>query len=471
MTSIAAKFVRVFGAFGVYVALTAMSVVTTYSQKRNDEKSAIVTGMVCDSESRPVGSATISLESEDHAHKFTVQSNSEGRYRFEAMPAGSYELRALKSGFGVAKDGPFVLHKAENKYVELRLLTQESATTGKDNPAAVKFSDEIHFNVAGVSDPSNLGGHGSDTVLRTKETLAKETASLNRKGAILPNNNSDLPEDVANMHVRLAEVAESDGRPLDAVHEYQQAAELRPNEAHLFAWGADLLLHRAFEPAIEVFSKGHRVYPGSVRMLLGLSVATFDQGSIEQGKKLLFEACDLNPADPAPYLFLGTMLETEKLEPPGWAERFKRFAGVHPENALAHYYYAVALGKQEPGSGNLVVIESELKRAIEIDPQLGSAYLELGILYSQRKDYPDAITSFQKAIEISPLPAEAHYRLGQVYGHMGETKKASKEIELFEQISDQKKSEAERERHKIQQFVYTLRSQNPSSPSPTSEPH
>jgi tetratricopeptide (TPR) repeat protein len=466
MTSLVSRVVRV---FGVCVALTA-SVVTTHSQTKSSDKSAKVTGIVDDSENRAVEDATVSLESDDHRHKYTSQSDSAGRYRFEAVPAGSYELRANKLDYGVAKNGPFVLHKAESKSVELHLVAEAAGASRKDDMAAVKFSDEIHFNVAGVSDPSNLGGHGSDTVLRTKEALAKETASLNREAAIQPNDNSHSSEDGADGHVRLAEAAESEGRALDAVHEYQQAAELQPNESHLFAWGADLLLHRAFEPAIEVFTKGHRLYPTSVRMLLGLSVATYDQGEMEAGKKLLLEACDLNPGNPTPYLFLGRMLETEKIGPPSWTERFKRFAEVHPGNALAHYYYAVALGKQTPGDANLPVIEPELKRAIEIDPQLGSVYLELGILYSQRKNYPAAISALQKAIEITPLPAEAHYRLGQVYSHTGEAEKAVKEIELFKQISEQNRSEAERERHKIQQFVYTLRSPSPSPP-PTSEPH
>jgi tetratricopeptide (TPR) repeat protein len=467
MTSVAARVVRV---FGVFVALTLSSVVTTHSQNKSNEKFAIVSGTVCDSAHRPVENATVSLESGDRGHKFTVQSDSQGRYRFEAVLAGTYELRAIKSGYGVAKVGPFVLQKAQSKSIQLRLTAEDDGTGGTDKAAAVKFSDEIHFNVAGVSDPSNLGGHGSDTMLRTKETLAKETASLGHEAAIPPNDSSHPTEEAANMHMRLAEAAESEGRPLDAVREYQQAAEMQPNEAHLFAWGADLLLHRAFEPAIEVFTQGHRLYPSSVRVLLGLSVATYDQGAMEQGKKLLLEACDLNPADPAPYLFLGKLQEAEKIEPPGWTERFKRFASVHPENALAHYYYAVALGKQEPGSENLAAIESELKRAIEIDPQLGGAYLELGILYSRRKDYAEAISAFQKAIEIMPLPAEAHYRLGQVYGRMGEAEKAGKEIALFKQISEQKSSEAERERHKIQQFVYTLRNESHSS-LPSSQPH
>jgi tetratricopeptide (TPR) repeat protein len=468
MTSIVARVVRVFGAF---VALTALSVVTTHGQNKSDEKSAIVTGIVDDSENRPVVDATVSLESDDLARKFTFQSDSNGRFRFEAVPAGSYQLRASKSGYGVAKNGPFVLHKAARTSVELRLPAEVSAATGKDDSSAIKFSDEIHFNVAGVSDPSNLGGHGSDTVLRTKETLAKETVSLNGEAITQPSNNSHPAEDVANRHALLAEAAESEGRPLDAVREYQIAAELQPNEANLFAWGANLLLHRAFEPAIEVFKKGHRLYPSSVRMLLGLSVATYDQGAMEQGKELLLEACDLNPADPAPYLFLGKLQEAEEIEPPGWAEKFARFVRLHPDNALAYYYYAVALEKQGLGGGNAAMVESELKRAIEIDPQLGNGYLELGILYSQRKDYPEAISALQKAIEITPLPAEAHYRLGQLYSHMGEAEKATKEIELFKQISEQKKSEAERERHKIQQFVYTLRSQNPSEPPSNSEPH
>jgi tetratricopeptide (TPR) repeat protein len=376
----------------------------------------------------------------------------------------------MKSGYGVAKDGPFVLQKAESKSMQLRLPVEDVGASGMDKAAAVNFSDEIHFNVAGVSAPSNLGGHGSDTVQRTKETLAKETATLNREAAAQPSNNSHGAKDLADTHLRLAEAAESDGRSLDAVREYQRAAEMEPNEAHIFAWGADLLLHRAFEPAIEVFTKGHRLYPDSVRMLLGLSVATYDGGAMEQGKKLLLEACDLNPGDPTPYLFLGKLQEAEKIEPQGWTERFKRFASLHPKNALAHYYYAVALRKQEAGSENVALIESELKRAIEIDPQLGGAYLELGILYSQRKDNQGAIWAFQKAIEITPLPAEAHYRLGQVYGRMGETEKSSKEIALFKEISEQKNSEAERERHKIEQFVYTLRSESRSSPPPSSQP-
>ena len=58
-----------------------------------------------------------------------------------------------------------------------------------------------------------------------------------------------------------AEIEEKQGNPLEAVREYQRAAETNPSESNYFNWGAELLVHRAAEPAIEVFSKGARLFP------------------------------------------------------------------------------------------------------------------------------------------------------------------------------------------------------------------
>ncbi len=454
------------------LALIAVSSQASRSQGKASEALAVVDGIVCDSENRPLGDAAVSLESDNHAHKFDSRSNSQGHYRFEAVPQGTYTLRASKLGYREKSDGPFSLQQQEVKSVTLHLLPEESPASAKDALSAVEFSDEPHFNVSGVTDPSNLGGHGSDTALRTKESLGKETANLQREEPIAISHKSSAgnSEEIASSHVHLGDAAEREGRPLEAVKEYQRAVELQPSESHLFVWGAELLLHRAFEPAIEVFAKGHRLYPDSVRMLLGLSVATYDQGRTEQGAQLLLQACDLNPSDPTPYLFLGKLQEAEKIEPPGWTARFQRFTGLHPDNAMGHYYYAVALSKQGSDTENYALVESELERAIALDPHLGNAYLQLGILYLSMKDVPAAISAFQKAIETLPLPDEAHYRLAQIYRQMGEFEKARKETALYDQTSQQRTKEAERQRHEIQQFVYTLREQNTSSPLPVQKP-
>jgi tetratricopeptide (TPR) repeat protein len=271
------------------------------------------------------------------------------------------------------------------------------------------------------------------------------------------------PQD-ARLYELLADVEEKMGEPLGAVRAYQRAAELNPSEANLFAWGAELLLHAAAEPAAEVFGRGHQSYPGSARMLIGLGVAFYSRGFFKEANERLSEASDLNPQDPVPYLFLGKIQAVEVAPSPLVGEKLARFVRLQPDNALANYYYAVSLRRQRSGPEdmkNSVQIELLLKKAVELDPRLGPAYVELGILYEERKEVSRATSAYQKAIAVSPRLEEAHYRLAQLYRLTGEDEKAREELAAFEQIKKANAQQVERERAEIRQFVYTLR--DPSS--------
>jgi tetratricopeptide (TPR) repeat protein len=452
-------------------SLSALLVPPTHCQIRATGESAVVQGTVCDSQSAPLKDANVALESVDHTHKFVTHSDAQGHYRFMNVPLGSYVLLSGKTGYVQSNDGPFAVQVAEPKIVDVHLSRENSAAGTKDALFAGEFSDEPQFQVAGIADPTNYGGHGSDAVRRSKEALARDTDSLRKETSVPPGNNSDANGGAAEMHRRKGDTSEWEGHPLEAVREYQLAAQLQPSELNLFAWGAELLLHRAFEPAVEVFAKGQRLFPNSVRMAVGLSIATYDQGATERGEQLLLRACDINPADPAPYLFMGRLQEAERIELPGWTEKLRRFSFLDPGNPMAHYYYAVALRKQSPETEDNSAIEAELKKAIGLDPKLGKAYLQLGILYATKKDNPAAIAAFEKAIENLPLPDEAHYRLAQIYRQAGDMDKAREEIALYNQISQQKTRQEEEQRHEIQEFVYTLRGQKPNTSAPDSKPH
>lgn len=457
-----------------FAALLVLLGPAVRAQNKSSEGSATVQGTVFDSQNRPLVGATISLESSDLRQSFVGNTDSQGHYSFAALPNGTYLLRANMSGYRERTKGPLILKQNESMKLDIRLEPEAVHDPSKGPGQAVEYSDEPQFIVAGVSDPSNLGGHGSDVVLRTKEALAKDIVSLNRD--MLGSSNAAAPaskgkesaaelSESADSHLLLGDMKEKQGLPLEAVREYQRATEMEPTEPHLFALGAELLLHRALEPAAEVFAKGHRLFPHSARMLVGLGVTSYSRGSYEQAEQQILEACDLDPGNSKPYLFLGKIQDAEKIEPPGWTERLKRFVTLQPDNALANYYYAVALMKQSKGSENFSQVESLLQKAILLDAHLGSAYLQLGILYSQRKEFPRAISSYQKAIETTPLPDEAHFRMAQAYRQTGEFGKAREEIELYDQISKQKRQDSERDRHEIQQFVYTLRGQTaPSQP-------
>ena len=366
------------------------------------------------------------------------------------------------------------------------LLAQQSgnstaptqATSPPASLSAPQFFDPPLFTVSGVTDTTSLGGHGSDAVVRTRDSLAKETAALGKSPTDAANAQELLrakertrallaQHDSGELHHQLADLDEKLGNSLDAVREYQRAAEMEPNETYLFDWGAELLLHHAPEPASEVFARGTRSFPKSERMTLGLGAAWLARGSSDQAVKFISEASDLHPEDATPYLFLGRIQAAEKAPPDEILAKLKRFLALQPNNADANYYYAAALWKQQNGSqstAQMAQIESLLENAIRLNRNFTAAYVQLGVVYATRHDFRRAIAEYQKAIQagsdsgdLSAGLEEAHYRLAQAYRHSGDEDAAKVEAAAYQRLVTASEQQVERERHEIQQFVYTLR--------------
>ena len=217
------------------------------------------------------------------------------------------------------------------------------------------------------------------------------------------------------------------GDPLAAVHEDEQAVRLDPSEQNYFAWGSELLLHRAVWQAAEVFKNGAKAYPKSARMLAALGTALFAGALYDEAAVSLCSASDLNPADLEPYIFMGR-IEMAAPEPLACVEpRLARFVQQQPGNSLANYLYAMAIWKrqeQEPDPKAMQQVETLLTKAVAIDPKCGDAYLQLGILYSSQHHPEKAIGFYAKAIEADPQLGEAHYRLGVAYDRIGLPEKA-----------------------------------------------
>jgi tetratricopeptide (TPR) repeat protein len=140
---------------------------------------------------------------------------------------------------------------------------------------------------------------------------------------------------------------------------------------------------------------------------------------------------------------------------PGFLDRLARWVELQPGSAWANYYYAANLWKQRSESGDKVQLL--LEKAVRLDPKLAAAYLQLGILYSEKPDLPQAIHAYQKAIEADPGMEQAHYRLAAAYRQTGEIQKARNETDLFQQLSKTTAQQVTRERSELQQFVITLK--------------
>jgi hypothetical protein len=377
--------------------------------------SSVLQGFVRDSRDTPVSDVRIQLKS--GIQTVSAVTDSEGRYRFQALQPGTYSLHA-ETGPLEAEFGPFVMEQ-ESRSIDLRLGPAEKP----------QFFDPPSFIVAGVTDTANRGGHGSDPILHSTDALVKATASLGN--------------------------GEKQGDAVETVRAAQWAAELDPSESHLFDWGAELLTHRAAEPAIEVFTRGNRLFPHSSRMLSGLAAAFYARAAFDQAQQFFFEAADLNPQDPAPYMLLGLVRNSPIGQSDGYFERMERFARLHPGNAWAAYYYAVNLRQTAPATAR-----SLLETAVRFDPRLGAAWLQLGILLAEQGNDPKAISAWKNATAAGVI--EAHYRLAQAYRRTGKPEKARNEIDLYEQLSKQSSRKEELERAAIPEFVFTLRDQTPA---------
>jgi tetratricopeptide (TPR) repeat protein len=461
--------------FAVAVAVLLASVVG-HAQVEKHSEAAMLQGFVRDSANKAVAGATVSVVA-NKVKILSVTADSTGKYQFANVPPGAFTLCAEKEAADGATCTAFALKANESRTIDITLKPAKAS----QQPASSErpeFFEEPHFTVAGVTDTTSMGGHGSDATVRNRDTLAKATAALSSAGPSgLPQPSaaeeeslrSDVarhPDDSARHHL-LAEAEEELGQPLDAVKEYEIAAKLNPSEANLFDWGAELLIHHAPQPAIEVFTKGNRLFPASLRMLVALGAAWYSDGSYDRAAQRLGEASDLNPADANPYLFMGKLQAVESTEPSAMVERLARFAKLQPENALANYYYAVALWKRRASAEDtkdIGLIETLLIKAEQLDPKLGVACLQLGILHAEQKDFATAIPEYQRAIAASPELEQAHYRLAQAYRLNGDAAKAHAEMQEFEKASRKKTEEVEQQRHELQQFVYRMRDETTASP-------
>ncbi len=244
-------------------------------------------------------------------------------------------------------------------------------------------------------------------------------------------------KETAELHNLLAGVEETAGDHLVAAQEYQRAAHLDPTEKNLFDWGNQLLLHQAYEPAAQVFSRALERYPRSAKLLIGLGITHYSRGLYDDAVRVLCLAVDLQPEDPRPYYFVGKMFDVSETLSEEATRRLAHFVRLYPQNALANYYYALSLWKGKRGQdsqGDLNQIESLLKKAILLDHGMAEGHFQLGVLYSNQQKIAEAIQQYEIAIKLQPDFANAHYRLGQAYQRTGRKAQAQKHLQIYQRL-------------------------------------
>ena len=271
-------------------------------------------------------------------------------------------------------------------------------------------------------------------------------------------------QDSAELHSLLGEVEEKSRNYLSAAAQYEQAARLEPSEQNILNWGAELVLHQTFAPAIDVFKAGTQHFPQSAPLSNGLGIALYGMGQTDDAVRAFFRASDLAASDPLPLIFLGKACDSAS---PALADqirfRLQNFVTRGPQRPEITYYFAMCLWKtnqSEAQADRDSQVESLLKRALTLDPNYADAYFQLGSLYADERKYKEATEQYELALKINPNAANTHYRLGQVFGRLGDPVHAQEEFAVFEKLRQSESDATNKELNQIQQFVYKVRESN-----------
>lgn len=86
-----------------------------------------------------------------------------------------------------------------------------------------------------------------------------------------------------------------------------------------------------------------------------------------------------------------------------------------PDSALAHYNLGLAYGS----TGRARSAEEHYRRALEIDPELVEAWVNLGGVRLQQWDFEGCLAATREAVARRPNSAIAHFNMGQAHLYLG----------------------------------------------------
>lgn len=518
----------------VVFALCGMMTAWAVSQEAHGAKhNGQIYGSVKTGKGDAVAGAHVRLQERGAAHADERTSDGQGAYQFAGVEPGTYVLMAEKGG---TKSEAVTVAVAGGGGQRADLVLEEPAAAARASGAAtMEFSDTPQFKIAGVTDWTAAGGHGSDTALRASEAITKQALAFKpdgpvkgegadearaREAATKAPGNFDAqrrlgslylregkyaqaadalkaayairPDDRANevelaraclgvgdvaeaqthadhllsegngadAHRLAGEIAEKQGDPVKAVAEYQKSVELDPSEENYFAWGSELLVHRAVWQAKTVFEQASARYPQSARLLTAYGATLFAGALYDDAAYKLCNASDLNPDDSESYEFLGKIEIAAPNPLPCVKDRLARYVKKWPASSKANYYSAMAVWKSGGGPAaseqTLGQVEGLLMRAVSLDSRCAECMLQLGNIAAARRRYEDAAAEYRKAIDIDPKLSEAHYRLGIAYDRLGKRDEAREQFAQHDQIEKDAAAEVYRQRRQVKQFIVVL---------------
>lgn len=234
----------------------------------------MITGTVRGADGQAVSGAAVYLAGDPPAADREANTDANGQFRFSST--GGVGLRIHAEKLGRLSTITHVEPLPDRCDVQLNLTLQEkapaapSAESSSSIVPTMEFTDQPNFTIAGVTDWTAVGGHGSDSTLRTTETLANETRNLKPQAVV------EVTTDPASrVGAKVASESELRSAVADAPTSFRANHQL-----------GILYLHAGkYAEAIPVLERAYLAEPANLENQYELGLAYKGSGDLHQARK------------------------------------------------------------------------------------------------------------------------------------------------------------------------------------------
>jgi len=239
---------------------------------------------------------------------------------------------------------------------------------------------------------------------------------------------------------------ERQDRPADAEKQYQRALTADPNSSDAMAALTNLYMQqRRFPDAESLLRKLVILRPQDASVHLQLGRMLVISGKNDEAVAEMETGIKLDPSDRKAqhdladfYADTGKYAQAEQL--------YTTLLIASPRDAGLHYDLGRCFLKQK----KFAAAEQELKQAVALQPDLGSAYGELAVAAEENQDYPLAIQAADLRAKYLPETPMSYFLRATAYDHLRDTKQAAKYYHQFLDVAEGKYPEQEwQARHRL----------------------
>jgi tetratricopeptide (TPR) repeat protein len=225
-------------------------------------------------------------------------------------------------------------------------------------------------------------------------------------------------------HYGLSQFAEAAPYLNTAAARDPQNLPLRLALAHSYLWS------KQYNKVLDVYHEILNLDPDSAEADMLAGEALDEMGDSSGAIDMFRKAGKAKPGEPNVHFGLGYLLWSQKQYPEAIKE-FQAELANDPNQAQSMLYIADADIQMNQYTDAAPLLE----KAVKLDPSLGLAYLDLGILAANDERNDDAVREFLAAEKLIPNDVNVHWRLGRLYRAMGRKEEANVELDKASTIT------------------------------------